>query len=76
MLQARVKSVYYLHEWNPNVKDDVLKTAAQTAEYEKLMIRFVGGVHHLDIPDPDVGWAVSKKAPLTVGVDRHGTTDI
>ena len=76
MLQAQIKSVYYLHEWNPNVKDDVLKTAAQTAEYEKLMIRFPGGVHHLDIPDPDVGWAVSTKAPLTVSVDRHGTSDI
>ena len=29
MLQAQVRSVYYLHEWNPSAKDDVLKTAAQ-----------------------------------------------
>ena len=76
MLQARIKSVYYLHEWNPSVKDDFLKTAAQTAEYEKLMIRFPGGVHHLDIPDADLGWAVSSKPPLMVSVDRHGTTDM
>ncbi len=76
MLQAQVRTVYYLHEWNPSIKDDVLKTAAQTAEYEKLMIRFPGGVHRLDVPDPDVGWAVSRKAPASVGVDRHGTLDI
>ena len=76
MLQAQVRSVYYLHEWTPSAKEDVLKTAAQTAEYEKLMIRFPGGVHQLDIPDPDLQWAVSKKTPATVSVDRHGTIDI
>jgi hypothetical protein len=68
--------VYYLHEWAPSAKEDVLKTAAQTAEYEKLMIRFPGGVHHLDVPDPDLDWAVSKKTPATVSVDRHGTIDL
>jgi dCMP deaminase len=76
MLQAQIKSVYYLHEWNPSVKDDVLKTAAQTVEYEKLMIRFPGGVHQLDVPDPDVNWAVSKKSPATSSLDPHGTVDI
>jgi dCMP deaminase len=76
MLQAQIKSVYYLHEWNPSAKDDVLKTAAQTAEYEKLMIRFPGGVHQLDVPDSDVNWAVSRKTPPTVSLDRHGTVDI
>ena len=76
MLQAQVRSVYYLHEWNPSAKDDVLKTAAQTAEYEKLMIRFPGGVHRLDVPDPDVNWAVSRKTPATISLDRHGTADI
>jgi len=76
MLQAQVRSVYYLHEWNPSAKDDVLKTAAQTAEYEKLMIRFPGGVHRLDVPDSDVNWAVSRKTPATISLDRHGTVDI
>ena len=76
MLQAQVRSVYYLHEWNPSAKDDVLKTAAQTAEYEKLMIRFPGGVHRLDVPDPDVNWAVSRKTPASISLDRHGTVDI
>ena len=76
MLQAQVRSVYYLHEWNPSAKDDVLKTAAQTAEYEKLMIRFPGGVHRLDVPDTDVNWAVSRKTPAAISLDRHGTVDI
>jgi dCMP deaminase len=76
MLQAQVRSVYYLHEWTPSVREDVHKTAAQTAEYEKLMIRFAGGVHRLDVPDPDFEWAVSRKTPATVSVDRHGTIDI
>lgn len=75
MLQAQVRTAYYLHEWNPSIKDDVLKTAAQTAEYEKLMIRFPGGVHRLDVPDPDVNWAVSWKT-ASVSVDRHGTVDL
>lgn len=76
LLQAQVRTVYYLHEWNPSAKDDVLKTAAQTAEYEKVMIRFPGGVHHLQVPDPDVNWAVSRKTPATVSLDRHGTVDL
>jgi dCMP deaminase len=76
MLQAQVRSVYYLHEWNPSAKEDVLKTAAQTAEYEKLMVRFPGGVHRLDVPDPDINWAVSQKIPATISLDRHGTVDI
>lgn len=76
MLQAQIRSVYYLHEWNPSVKDDVLKTAAQTAEYEKLMIRFPGGVHHLQVPDPDVNWAVSRRTPASVTLDHHGTVDL
>jgi len=76
MLQAQVHSVYYLHEWNPTVKDDALKTAEQRAEYEKLMIRFPGGVHKLDIPDPHFDWAVSKKAPGVVSLDHHGTLDM
>src|SRR5579871_2631787 len=76
MLQAQVRSVYYLHKWTPSAKEDGFKTAAQTAEYEKLMIRFPAGAHHLDIPDPDFVWAVSRKTASTVSVDRHGTIDI
>jgi dCMP deaminase len=76
MLQAQVQAVYYLHEWNPHVKEDALKTKEQQAEYDRLLVRFPGGVHRLDIPDPDAEWAVSKKAPANVGVDQHGTLDV
>jgi dCMP deaminase len=76
MLQAQVHAVYYLHEWSPHVKEDALKTAEQKAEYEKLMVRFPGGVHKLEVTDPDANWAVSKKAPATIGVDQHGTLDV
>jgi len=76
MLQAQVRAVYYLHEWSPGTKQDALRTAEQRAEYEKLMIRFPGGVHKLEMDDPDFEWAVSKKTPASVGVDQHGTLDI
>jgi dCMP deaminase len=76
MLQAQVHSVYYLHEWNPVAKEDALKTAEQRAEYEKLMIRFPGGVHRLNVPDPHSEWALSRKPPGIVSVDEHGTLDI
>ena len=76
MLQAQVHSVYYLHEWSPNPKEDALKTAEQKAEYEKLMIRFPGGVHKLVMDDPDREWALSKKLPAMMSTDQHGTQDI
>jgi dCMP deaminase len=76
MLQAQVQSIYYLHDWIPVVKDDAVKSAEQSAEYEKLMIRFPGGVHKLTMDDPDFAWAVSKRPPATVSADRHGTQDI
>lgn len=76
MLQARVHAVYYLHEWNPNVKEDLLKTTEQRAEYEKLLLRFPGGVHALQMPDPQHKWAVSSKRPTTLSTDEHGIQDI
>jgi dCMP deaminase len=76
MLQAQVYAVYYLHEWNPTVKEDLVKTAEQRAEYEKLLLRFPGGVHALQMPDRQHKWAVSSKRPTTVSTDEHGTQDI
>lgn len=52
MLQANVHAVYYKHIWEP---DPDFK-----AEYVALQNRFPGGIHHLDIEDPDEEWAVSK----------------
>jgi dCMP deaminase len=76
MLQAHVHTVYYLHEWSPNTNEDALKTAEQKAQYEKLIIRFPGGIRRLQMDDPDYEWAVSKKLPATVSTDQHGTQDI
>jgi dCMP deaminase len=76
MLQAQVHRVYYLHEWSPNEKDTPLQTALQNAEYQKLMIRFPGGVQKIDMEDPDYDWAVSKKISLPFAADNHGIQDI
>jgi len=76
MLQARVHTVYFLHEWSPNIREDALKTVEQNATYEKLMVRFPGGVHKVNIADQDFDWAVSKKAPASISFDQHGTLDV
>lgn len=76
MLQAQVHAVYYLHEWNPSVKGEQLKTTEQRAEYEKLLIRFPGGVHALQMRDPHQKWAVSSKRPTALSTDEHGIRDI
>jgi dCMP deaminase len=76
MLQAQVHAIYYLHEWNPVAKEDVLKTTEQQREYEKLLLRFPGGLHALRMPDPVQKWAVSTKRLSTVAVDDHGTQNV
>jgi dCMP deaminase len=64
MLQAQVHAIYFLHEWSPVATDDMLKTKAQEHEYEKLLLRFPGGVHLLSMPDLDETWAVAAKRSL------------
>ena len=76
LLQANVRAIHYLHEWSPSPHEDPIKTAKQKAEYDKLMTRFPGGVHRLEMPDPDESWAVSKRPPAAPTVDHHGTQDI
>lgn len=52
LLQARVFSVYYLHEWrHPD--------AELWDQYLLLQNRFAGGVNHVAMNDPDAAWAVS-----------------
>ena len=54
LLQARVASVYYLHDWthpDPHYQ----------AEYERLQSRFSGGIRHLDVADPDADWAITSR---------------
>jgi len=76
LLQANVRTIYYLHEWVPSPHDDPVKAEKQRAQYDKLMTRFPGGVHRLEMPDPDYEWAVSKKGPSVVSSDLHGTQDL
>jgi dCMP deaminase len=76
MLQARVHAIYYLHEWTPNAKDDQVKTAEERGEYQKLLLRFPGGVHALGMPDSLETWAVSNKRSVGVTSDRRVPPEI
>ena len=70
MLQAKIQAVFYIHDWtHPNPKHN--------AEFEKIQNRFPKGIRKLNITDPRVDWAVSKKAPISSQpVDEHGTGEI
>jgi dCMP deaminase len=58
LLQAQVRSVRYLHPWEP-ADPDLLR------QYRLLLERFPDGVHHVDMPDPDAAWAVSRLRETT-----------
>jgi dCMP deaminase len=75
MLQVHVKRVVYLHEWIPVAEKDPLANEKKQREYEKLFLRFPDGMHKLEMSDPDVGWAVSGKAPAVMVSDEHGIQD-
>jgi dCMP deaminase len=75
MLQAQIDKIFYLHEWSPVPPPDRVTDVMHQKEYDKLLLRFPGGVHKLQMDDPDVAWAVSKKAPATSLADEHGTQD-
>jgi dCMP deaminase len=75
MLQAKVRAVYYVHDWShPDEK--------HKAEYEKLQARFPQGIHKIDLDDPDADWAVPKKIPSTpidnsqIEADPHGSQEV
>jgi dCMP deaminase len=53
LLQARIRGVYYLHEWE-------YPDAEMQASYLLLQSRFPEGVQQIAIPDPDEAWAVSR----------------
>ena len=54
MLQAKVREVYYLHDWShPN--------PAHKAEYDRLQSRFPGGIRRLEMQDPEADWAAPKR---------------
>jgi len=75
MLQAKIESVYYLHDWNhPDPK--------HKAEFERIQARFPRGIRQLEMDDPDAEWAIPP-APLRpplgsepVTPDQHGSQDV
>jgi dCMP deaminase len=66
LLQAHVEAVYFLHDW-------VHPEARCQAEYERLQSRFPGGIHRLEMADPDADWAVTtRRAPPAAATDETG----
>lgn len=54
MLQAGVRSVYYLHDWAHPDPD-------RQAQYALLQSRFEDGIRRLEMVDPDTAWAVTSR---------------
>jgi len=53
LLQARVRAVYYLHDWEP--EDPQL-----ARQYALIQKQFPGGMAQIHVEDPDQAWAVSR----------------
>ena len=51
LLQAKVVSIHYLHEWSPS--DEMSRAALR-----KIHSQFPGGMERVEIDDPRVDWAV------------------
>lgn len=49
-LQAKVDAIYYLHDWQHPI-------GKLQEQYALLQSTFPGGVHKVDLDDPEVGWA-------------------
>ena len=56
LLQARVESVRYLHEW-------VYPDADMQESYLDLQSQFPGGVDRISVEDEEASWAVSRMRP-------------
>lgn len=74
MLQAKVRQVFYLHDWkHPDEK--------QKAEFDRIQARFPEGIRRLQMDDPEREWSIGKP-PLRpevgtqpVTADQHGSQD-
>jgi hypothetical protein len=51
--QPKIHAVYTMIGPTPN--------SEHNAEYQKIQIRFPGGIRQLNVQDPEVDWAVSKR---------------
>ncbi len=67
MLQARIDTVYYLHDWrHPDPE--------KMRQYEMLQSYFKGGIHQVKMDDADVAWATTNlRKPATPA--GTGTSD-
>lgn len=63
MLQAKIRAVYYLHEWKPSDKARV--------EYERIQAMFSEGLHRLDMEDPRADWAISSRKRESLDETGH-----
>lgn len=65
LLQAKVTTLYYLHEWSHPV-------AELQDQYELIQKQFAGGVHKIKMHDPQSAWAnqtgTKKKSTLAPAI--------
>jgi len=62
LLQAGVQAVYYLHEWE--YPDEEMQES-----YQSLQAHIPGGLHRVDLEDPDADWAVSSRRSADPAAD-------
>jgi dCMP deaminase len=55
MLQAKVTTIYYIHDWEPPV-------GSLRVQYELIQGKLPGGVRRVDTVDPESEWANGKAA--------------
>ena len=55
LLQAKVGAIYYLHDWQHSMGE-------LREQYELLQSTFPGGVHAVNMEDPEAEWANAKPA--------------
>lgn len=68
ILQAKIQSVYYIHEWLPANP----KTHSQ---YRRIQAEL--DIRQLDIPDPRSAWAAPKRGTVvTEAIDEHGAQEM
>lgn len=65
MLQARIRTVYYIHPWKSKRDEE------QERQYQTLQIEFEHGVHQLKVDDPFAAWATASTV-VGKGSDPHG----
>lgn len=53
LLQTKIRAIYYLHDWTHPLEE-------LQDQYALIQRQFEGGVHQVDIPDPDDSWANAR----------------